>query len=233
MPSLPVPVDIVDEGRVNGKLGDVRIKVCGLTDAADIPALVTHGVAYAGLNFFPPSPRCLTPERARALALAMPAGLARVGLFVDPDDALLDKLLSGVPLDMIQLHGHEPPERVAAVKERFGLPVIKAVGVADAADLPALDLHGRVADMLLVDAKPPRDAALPGGNGLAFDWRLITGRRWPVPWMLAGGLTPGNVAEAVKLTGATQLDVASGVETAPGIKDPTKIAAFTAALRAS
>ena len=221
----------MDEGRVNGKLGDVRVKVCGLTDPADIPALAAHGVAYAGLNFFPPSPRSLTPDRARALALAMPAGLARVGLFVDPDDSLLDSVLSGVPLDMIQLHGHEPPERVAAVKERFGLPVIKAVGVAEAADLAALDVHGRVADMLLVDAKPPRDATLPGGNGLTFDWRLISGRRWPVPWMLAGGLSPANVAEAVRLTGAMQLDVASGVESAPGRKDPGKIATFTAALR--
>ena len=192
--------------------------------------LVDAGIAYAGLNFFPPSPRFLTPARARAVALAAPPGLARVGLFVDPGDEELAATLDTVPLDMIQLHGHETPARVAEVRARFGLPVIKAVGVADAGDLPALDIHARVADLLLVDAKPPRGAALPGGNGLTFDWRLIAGRRWPVPWLLAGGLNPANVAEAVRLTGARQVDVASGVESAPGVKDAGKVAAFVAAL---
>ena len=208
----------------------VRIKVCGLTRAQDVPALVSAGVAYAGLNFFPPSPRFLTADQARAVALAIPPGMARVALFVDPTDAVLADTLAEVPLDLIQLHGHEPPGRVAEVRARFGLPVIKAVGVADAADLPALDGFARVADLLLVDAKPPRGAALPGGNGLAFDWRLIAGRRWPVPWLLAGGLTPANVAEAVRLTGARQVDVASGVESAPGVKDAGRVAAFAAAL---
>jgi phosphoribosylanthranilate isomerase len=132
---------------------------------------------------------------------------------------------------MIQLHGDEPPARVSEVRTRFGLPVIKAVGVASAMDLPALDDFGRVADMLLVDAKPPRGAVLPGGNGLAFDWRLIAGRRWPVPWMLAGGLTPDNAADAVRLTGARQVDVSSGVEQAPGVKDPARIVRFAQALR--
>lgn len=208
----------------------VRVKVCGLTRPEDMAALAAVGVAYAGLNFFPPSPRCLTPAQARAVALAAPPGLARVGLFVDPDDALLDRVLAEVPLDMIQLHGLEAPERVAEVRARLGLPVIKAVGLAGPDDLPALDAAGRVADMVLVDAKPPRGTALPGGNGLAFDWRLIAGRRWPVPWLLAGGLTPANVAEAVRLTGARQVDVASGVESAPGVKDEAKIAAFVAAV---
>jgi len=208
----------------------VRIKVCGLTDPADMAALVAAGVSYAGLNFFPPSPRCLTAARARTLALAAPPGLARVGLFVDPPDALLTQILAEVPLDLIQLHGHETPDRVAAVRAGTGLPVIKAVGVAGPEDLAALDVHARVADLLLVDAKPPRGAVLPGGNGLAFDWRLIAGRRWPVPWLLAGGLTPANVSEAVRLTGARQVDVASGVESAPGVKDPSLIAAFAAAL---
>lgn len=216
----------MDGQRVTG----VRIKVCGLTDPADLAGLDLPAIGYAGLNFFPPSPRHLQPDAARTLALAIPPGMARVGLFVDPDDAVLDRVLGTVPLDMIQLHGHEPPERVAAVQRRFGLPVIKAVGVAAPEDLPALDLYGRVADMLLVDAKPPKGAVLPGGNGLAFDWRLIAGRRWPVPWMLAGGLTPENVAEAVRLTGAAQVDVASGVESAPGRKDAARIAAFAAAL---
>ncbi len=208
----------------------VRIKVCGLTRPEDMGALVAAGVAYAGLNFFPPSPRFLTPAAARAVALAAPPGIARVGLFVDPEDAALATTLAEVPLDLIQLHGAESPGRVAAVKARFGLPVIKAVGVAGPDDLAALVDFGRVADLLLVDAKPPKGAALPGGNGLAFDWRLIAGRRWPVPWLLAGGLTPANVAEAVRLTGARQVDVASGVESAPGVKDPAKVAAFAAAL---
>lgn len=207
----------------------VRVKVCGLTRPQDMAALVTAGVAYAGLNFFPPSPRCVTPERARAIALAAPPGLAQVGLFVDPDDDLIEAVLAEVPLDMIQLHGHESPGRVSEVRARFGLPVIKAVAIAGTLDLGALDCFAGVADMLLVDAKPPTGAALPGGNGLAFDWGLIAGRRWPVPWLLAGGLTPDNVAEAVRLTGARQVDVSSGVESAPGVKDAVRIAAFAAA----
>lgn len=208
----------------------VRIKVCGLTRRQDLAGLVAAGVAYVGFNFYPPSPRFLTPGAARALALAVPPGLARVGLFVEPADATLEATLAEVPLDLIQLHGAETPARVAEVKARFGLPVIKAVGVAGAADLPALDTFARVADLLLIDAKPAPGAALPGGNGVAFDWRLIAGRRWPVPWLLAGGLTPANVAEAVRLTGARQVDVASGVESAPGVKDAGLIAAFAAAL---
>jgi phosphoribosylanthranilate isomerase len=207
----------------------VRVKVCGLTRPQDMDALVAADAAYAGLVFFPPSPRALTSAQARAIALAAPPGLARVGLFVDAGDDLLAQVLADVPLDLIQLHGHESPGRVAEVRGRFGLPVIKAVGVAGAEDLSALDCHAAVADMLLVDAKPPRGADLPGGNGLAFDWRLIAGRRWPVPWLLAGGLTPDNVAEAVRLTGARQVDVSSGVESAPGTKDAGRIAAFAAA----
>ncbi len=164
------------------------------------------------------------------MTAGVPAGVAKVGLVVDPDDAGLDALLAAVPLDMIQLHGREPPERVAEVKARAGLPVMKAVGVGTDADLPALDAFGRVADQLLVDAKPAPGSELPGGNGVAFDWRLIAGRRWNCPWMLAGGLTPENVAEAVRLTGARQVDVASGVESAPGVKDPDLIRAFLKAV---
>ena len=137
-----------------------------------------------------------------------------------------------VPIDMLQLHGHETPDRVLAVKARYGLPVMKAVGVADASDLVKLDTYLKVADQILVDAKPPKEADLPGGNGLAFDWRLIAGRRWPIPWMLAGGLSPQNVAEAIAMTGAGQVDVSSGVESAPGVKDAARIAAFVAAAQA-
>jgi phosphoribosylanthranilate isomerase len=190
---------------------------------------VRAGAAYAGLNFFPKSPRYVTLPEARALALAAPEGLCKVALVVDADDATLDALVAEVPLDMLQLHGHESPARVAEVKARFGLPVMKVIGVADPADLGSLVDHALVADMILIDAKPPKDAVLPGGNGLTFDWRLLVGRKWLKPWMLAGGLTSANVAEAVRLTGARQVDVASGVESAPGVKDAAKIAAFVEA----
>ena len=203
-----------------------RVKICGLREAADVEAAVRAGASYVGFVFFPKSPRNLLPADAARLAATVPPGVAKVALTVDADDAALDALLAQVPVDMLQLHGHESPDRVADVRARFGLPVMKAVGVADEADLPALEAHGRVADQLLVDAKPPKGAVLPGGNGLAFDWRLIAGRRWPVPWMLAGGLTPENVAEAIRLTGARQVDVSSGVERAPGVKDADRIAAF-------
>lgn len=208
-----------------------KVKICGITDRAALDACVSAGVAYVGLVFFPKSPRNLTLPAAADLATAVPPGIAKVALTVNMTDADLDALLSTVPVDVLQLHGGETPERVTEIKTRFGLPVMKAVGIAGSDDLPALDAYGSVADMLLVDAKPPKGAELPGGNGLAFDWRLIAGRRWPVPWMLAGGLTPDTVAEAVRLTGAPQVDVSSGVETAPGVKDPDLIARFAGALR--
>ena len=211
---------------------EVRVKICGLTRPQDVDAVVTAGAAYGGLVFFAKSPRAVTISQARALALAFPVGLARVGLLVDPSDEFLEAVLAEVPLDILQLHGKESPERVAELRTRHGLPVMKAVGVATAEDLPALAEYGRVADMLLVDAKAPKDAVLPGGNGLAFDWRLIAGRRWPVPWMLAGGLTPENVRDAIALTGARQVDVSSGVESAPGVKDADAIARFTRATQA-
>ena len=212
----------------------VRVKICGLTREADMEAAAEAGAAYGGLVFFPRSPRHVEIPRARDLALAAPVGLAKVGLMVDPEDTLLDDILAQVPLDMIQLHGRETPERVAEVRARTGLPVMKAVGVAGPEDVARIGSYARVADQVLVDAKAPKDAALPGGNGLAFDWRLVAGARIAVPWMLAGGLTPDNVAEAVAMTGAAQVDVSSGVESAPGLKDPDRIRAFvTAAQTAS
>lgn len=210
-----------------------RVKICGLRDVAMMQAAVDAGAAYVGLVFFPKSPRNVTIAQAAEVARAVPVGIAKVALVVDADDALLDAITESVPLDILQLHGHETPQRVAAIRARYGLPVMKAVGVADASDLAALDVYAKVADQILVDAKPPKHATLPGGNGLAFDWRLIAGRRWPVPWMLAGGLTPQNVAEAIALTGATQVDVSSGVESAPGRKDADLITAFCAAAMAS
>lgn len=209
----------------------VRVKICGLTRSQDVSAAVMAGASYVGLVFFEKSPRHLSIDAAASLAGEVPLGLAKVALTVNADDAMLDAMLAKVPVDILQLHGSESPDRVADIRARTGLPVMKAVGVASAADLPALDAYASVADMLLVDAKPPKGATLPGGNGLAFDWQLIAGRRWAVPWMLAGGLTPDNVAEAVRLTGARQVDVSSGVESAPGTKDAEKMAAFVAAAR--
>lgn len=209
----------------------VRVKICGLRTVEDVAAVVRAGAGYAGFVFFPKSPRDVSIEQARALALSAPEGLCKVGLVVNPSDEALAAILADVPLDMIQLHGGESPERVAEVRARFGLPVMKAVGVADAEDLQVLSLYEAVADQVLVDAKPPKSADLPGGNGLAFDWRLIAGRRWSKPWMLAGGLSPDNVGQAVAMTGAVQVDVSSGVEAAPGQKDARLIADFVAAAK--
>ncbi|MDF1873517.1 phosphoribosylanthranilate isomerase [Vannielia sp.] len=205
---------------------DIRVKICGLATPEDMAAVAKAGAAYAGLVFFEKSPRNVSLQAAREVALAAPEGLAKVALVVDATDAALEEIFEVVPLDMLQLHGHETPERVAALRAKFGLPVMKAVGVAGEGDLAALEDYAQVADQLLVDAKPPEGGHLPGGNGLSFDWRLLAGRRWPVPWMLAGGLTAQNVAEAVRLTGARQVDVSSGVEKTRGLKDHAMIAGF-------
>lgn len=210
-------------------MGSVRVKICGLRSPADLAAVAAAGAAYAGFVFFPKSPRHVTLDQARVAAWAAPPRLAKVALVVDADDALLDAIIAGVPIDMLQLHGRETPGRVAALRARFGLPVMKAVGVAGPEDLAGLSQMFVAADQILIDAKPPKGADLPGGNGATFDWTLLAGRRWPKPWMLAGGLTPDNVAEAVRVTGARQVDVSSGVESAPGVKDHAMIRAFVAA----
>ena len=208
---------------------NVAVKICGLTRPEDVVAAAEAGARYAGLVFFAKSPRNVSIEVARSLAVEVPMGIAKVALVVNPTDAEIDAICAAVPLDILQLHGSETPERVLELRARTGLPVMKAVGIADASDLAKLEVYEAVADQILVDAKPPKDAVLPGGNGVSFDWRLISARRWPKPWMLAGGLTPENVAEAVALTGAPQVDVSSGVESAPGVKDADLIAAFVAA----
>jgi len=205
---------------------DIRTKICGLTRPGDVDAAVQAGAAYLGFNFFERSPRYTSPEAARALALRVPVGVAKVALVVDADDDTIRAITKRVPLDMLQLHGHESPARVAEVKAMFGLPVMKVIGIAEDADLAEIDRHAEAADQLLVDTKPPKGADRPGGNALAFDWSLVAGRRWAVPWMLAGGLTVDNVARAIAQTGARQVDVASGVETAPGEKDAGLIKAF-------
>ncbi|MDH2327308.1 phosphoribosylanthranilate isomerase [Cereibacter sp. SYSU M97828] len=208
-------------------MSGIRVKICGLRTEGDVAAVAAAGAHYAGLVFFAKSPRHLTIPEAKALALAAPAGLAKVALVVDADDAALDEIVENVPLDMLQLHGSESPERVAELRARYGLPVMKAIGVADEGDLAGLLEMSLAADQLLIDAKPTVD--LPGGNGIAFDWRLVGRRRWLKPWMLAGGLTPENVAEAIRLTNVRQVDVSSGVESARGVKDHAKIATFTRA----
>lgn len=210
---------------------DIRVKICGLRTAESVAAACAAGASYLGFNFFERSPRSVTIEQARDLAVEVPPGIAKVALVVDAADAMLDRIVGQVPLDMLQLHGSESPDRVRELRVRHGLPVMKVVGVSSTDDLEKLDLFAQVADQILVDAKPPKGAILPGGNGLTFDWRLISARRWLVPWMLAGGLTPENVAEAIALTGARQVDVASGVETEPGVKDPARMKAFVAAAR--
>lgn len=211
---------------------DIRVKICGLTTAEGLHAAVDAGAAYVGFVFFPKSPRNISLKDAAKLAAEVPVGVAKVALVVDADDAFLDRLTAQVPIDMLQLHGAETPERVAEVKQRYGLPVMKAVGIGQQSDLAQLDLYARVADQLLVDTKPPKGSDRPGGNAQAFDWSLIAGRGWSVPWMLAGGLTPENVGAAIASTGARQIDLSSGVESAPGIKDPALIQAFLTAARA-
>ncbi len=210
---------------------DTRVKICGLREPVHVAAAADAGATYVGFVFFAKSPRNLSVPDARSLALLVPDGVAKVALTVNATNAELDAVTASVPLDMLQLHGSESPERVAEIKARYGLPVMKAVGVAERGDLAQVDLFQTVADQILVDAKPPKDAVLPGGNGLAFDWTLLLGRVWRRPWMLAGGLTPANVALAVRSTNARQVDVSSGVETTPGVKDESLIRDFIAAAR--
>jgi phosphoribosylanthranilate isomerase len=212
----------------------VKVKICGINSLEAGRAAVENGAAYFGLVFYPPSPRSVTPEAAGAIARALPQGPWRVGLFVDAEDAVYEQAIAAAGLDLLQLHGGETPERVAALKARFGLPAMKAIRVAGAEDVAEAERYFDVADCLLFDAKPPATmtGALPGGNALSFDWRLIAGRDWPLPWMLSGGLTAANLADAVATSGAHAVDVSSGVEDRPGHKDPARIAAFLAAARA-
>jgi len=202
------------------------VKICGLNDPDAVAAAVDGGARFVGFVFFPASPRAVSPSQAGALAAAVPEGITRVGLVVDASDGMLEMILDGASLDMLQLHGHETPERVVEVRGRFGLPVMKAVPIAGAADVAAARAYEGVADRLMFDARPPAGATRPGGNALAFDWELLAGEAWAVPWVLAGGLNAGNLAEAVRTSGAPMVDVSSGVEDAPGVKNPDKIRAF-------
>ena len=211
----------------------VAAKICGLSTEAAVTAAVAGGAAFLGFVFYPPSPRAVTAERAARLCAAVPEGIARVGLFVDADDATISAVLAEARIDILQFHGVESPERVAEARASFGRPIMKVVAIAGSEDVLEAARYEEVADMLLFDAKPPcRPDALPGGNGLAFDWCLIAGRSWRRPWMLSGGLTAELLPEAVRLSGAVAVDVSSGVESRPGEKDLDKICAFLAAARA-
>src|SRR6516165_2144284 len=212
---------------------NIAAKICGLSTEAAVTAAAAGGAAYLGFNFYPPSPRAVTAAKAARLCAAVPAGIARVGLFVDADDDTIRAVLAEAPIDILQFHGRESLDRIADARLRFARPVIKAVAIAAPADVLAAARYEEVADMLLFDAKPPRRPdALPGGNGLAFDWDLIAGRYWRLEWMLSGGLTAELLPEAVRLSGAQAVDVSSGVESRPGEKDLRKIRAFLAAAHA-
>lgn len=212
----------------------ITTKICGLTSTEAVAAAVAGGARFTGFVFYPPSPRSLGVAQAAKLVAAVPPGITRVGVFVDPDDALLDSVLTKMPLDMAQLHGSETPDRASAIKRRFGIKVMKAIKVAGEIDLQAAKDFLAVADWLMFDAKAPKEmaGALPGGNALAFDWQLLRQKNWPLPWMLSGGLRPENLAEAVHISRAENVDVSSGVEKAPGDKDPAKIRAFLALAKA-
>ena len=194
----------------------IRCKLCGLTTLDDISAAVRADASYIGFVFFLGSPRNLEIQAANLLLEATPKHVTKVGLVVAADNNFLDRLTSSACLDMLQLHGNETYQRVAEVKARYGLSVMKAVGISNLGDVRDAQHYGEVADQLLLDAKPNSVSDLPGGNGISFDWNLLAGSSWKVPWMLAGGLNPNNVASAVKLSGARQVDVSSGIETAPG-----------------
>ncbi len=209
----------------------VEAKICGLSGTDTIDAAVRHGARFVGFNFFPKSPRYVTFDAVRALGTRVPDHVGKVGVFVDPDDQLLDQAIGAAGLTMVQLHGTEDPKRVADVRERFGVDVMKVIRVAGPDDLASVSDYEPVADWLMFDTKPPKGATRPGGNAVAFDWRVLAGRTWRRPWMLAGGLDASNVVEAVSLTGAPCVDVSSGVETAPGVKDPGKIKDFMETLK--
>lgn len=211
----------------------VKTKICGVTTADMVSHALASGADYVGFVLFEKSPRAVDPKTARKLAAKVKMPAISVALMVDPDDALVREAANFA--DLLQLHGAESPARVAEIKEITGLPVMKAVSIAVQSDLALARTYETCADYLLFDAKPPKSdaAVLPGGNGLAFDWTLLQGQKWQVPWMLAGGLTADNVAQAIRLTGAPVVDVSSGVERARGEKDADLITAFLAAVKSA
>ncbi len=204
----------------------VQTKICGISTPEALDAALNAGAAYIGFVFFPPSPRHVTPEQAAALAARVQGRAKIVGLLVNPADAMLKATLANVPLDVIQLHGDESPSLAAHIKTDTRKTVWKAIAVRKAVDLVQAEQYVGVADLILYDAKPMPGMKLPGGNGLRFDWEILRSHRHVLPWALSGGLDPSNIAEAARVTRASLLDVSSGVESAPGVKDVDKIAAF-------
>lgn len=205
------------------------IKICGLNSREAVDAAARAGATHGGFVFFEKSPRALAPDQARALCAIAPPSLQRVALLVDADDDAVRAAIAAINPHMLQLHGQEPPERVAALRTRFGIAVMKVMGVSDAVGIAAfIRTYEPCCDWLMFDAKAPTGASRPGGHGAPFDWRLLSGASLAKPWLLAGGLTPDNVAEAIALSGARGVDVSSGVEDAPGRKNVGKIAAFVA-----
>ncbi|THD58446.1 phosphoribosylanthranilate isomerase [Phenylobacterium sp.] len=204
----------------------VQTKICGLSTPEAVSAALTGGAAFLGFMFFENSPRNLAPDAARRLAQPARGKAKLVAVMVDPDDAELDRVAQVLQPDLIQLHGKETPARARAVGQRTGAGIVKVLAVSEAADLAAAADYETVVEHLMFDTKPPKGADRPGGHGAAFDWSLLAGRRFQRPWFLAGGLDPWNLGEAVRLSGAPILDVSSGVERGPGLKDPALIAAF-------
>lgn len=207
------------------------VKICGLKTPETLEAAITAGADWVGFVFFAKSPRNVSLDEAKALGQIVGSRAKKVALSVDADDAALADIEKALKPDFHQLHGHETPARVAAIRAKFGRPVIKAIGIAEAADLETARAYETAADWLLLDAKPPKNAALPGGNGLTFDWQLLAGLDLEKPFMVSGGLDPSNVGEAIAISHPAGVDVSSGVETAPGVKDPAKIRAFIEAAR--
>ncbi len=212
---------------------DLIIKICGLSTPATLDAALDAGADMVGFVFFAPSPRNLTFGQARDLAGRVEDRALKVALSVDADDQMLDGIVAALAPDLLQLHGKEPPERVSAIRQRYGLPTMKAIGVSTADDLATVARYDRIADRILFDAKPPKGSVLPGGNGQAFDWTILREVPPGLDWMLSGGLDAGNVAEAIRISGAMAVDVSSGVESAPGVKDSGRIRQFIAAARAA
>lgn len=208
-----------------------EIKICGIREPGSLDAAIRARAAFAGFVFFPRSPRNVTTAEAAALSARAQGRIARVGLFVDADDAMLGEAVAAARLDVLQLHGKETPERAAQLRARFGIPVWKALSVASETDVARADSYAGAVDRVLFDAKTPA-GTLPGGMGLSFDWKLVANWKGAVAWGLAGGLTPDNVAQALDLTAAPLVDTSSGVESAPGVKDDDLIAAFCRAVQA-
>lgn len=213
----------------------IEAKICGIKDAIALDTAIKEGARYVGFVFFPKSPRNITPDLASSLLIKVPETVEAVALAVDPDDELIS-IINAIPgISFIQLHGSETPHRVLEIKQQTGKRVIKAIKVSNTEDLAYADTYLDTTDMLLFDAKTPKEMVdpLPGGNAVSFDWGILTGQNWHVPWMLSGGLNPENVQDAIRISAAPAVDVSSGVECAPGVKEKSRITAFLRAVRSA